>query len=125
MDANTFHKVIEYLSKKGYSRTEAMLRMESANQEASGTPARVEESGGAKYARAFGTYPAVAVSSGSLVAVSVVLICLIGLLKRWIEENLDVYKVSRRLISHAASDHIHRPSFGDCCGPPSSTRSST
>ncbi|SLM34409.1 transcription initiation factor tfiid [Lasallia pustulata] len=68
-------QVIEYLSKKGYNRTEAMLRMESANQEASGTPARVEESGGARYARAF------------------------GLLKRWIEENLDVYKAElRRLL---------------------------
>lgn len=56
MDANTCRQVIEYLSKKGYGRTEAMLRMESANQEASGTPVRAEESGGAKYARAFGTY---------------------------------------------------------------------
>lgn len=66
MDADTFRKVIEYLSKKGYSRTEAMLRMESANQEASGTPARAEESGGAKYARAFGTYHAVAVQMKAL-----------------------------------------------------------
>jgi transcription initiation factor TFIID subunit 5 len=31
-------QVIEYLAKKGYSRTEAMLRMESANQEIDGRP---------------------------------------------------------------------------------------
>ena len=95
MNANTFRQVIEYLSKKGYSRTEAMLRMESANQEASGTPARVEESGGAKYARAFGMHPAVSVHNGSLIAMSVVVTRHTALLKRWVEENLDVYKVSR------------------------------
>lgn len=31
-------QVIDYLAKKGYSRTEAMLRMESANQEFDGRP---------------------------------------------------------------------------------------
>lgn len=31
-------QVIDYLAKKGYSRTEAMLRMESANQEIDGRP---------------------------------------------------------------------------------------
>lgn len=30
-------KVIEYLSKKGYSKTEAMLRAESANQDVENT----------------------------------------------------------------------------------------
>ena len=54
-------QVIEYLSKKGYSRTEAMLRMESANQDAAGAPARSEESAGAKYSRAFGMYHVVVV----------------------------------------------------------------
>lgn len=33
-----FPQVIDYLAKKGYSRTEAMLRMESANQEIDGRP---------------------------------------------------------------------------------------
>lgn len=49
-------KVLEYLSKKGYNRTEAMLRMESANQDVDGRPiqTRVEESGGVKYGKAFG-----------------------------------------------------------------------
>lgn len=56
MASNVTAKVIEYLSKKGYSRTEAMLRMESANQDAEGRPlhSRSDESGGAKYGRAFG-----------------------------------------------------------------------
>ncbi|KZF25027.1 WD40 repeat-like protein [Xylona heveae TC161] len=62
--------VIEYLSKKGYSRTEAMLRMESANQDSDGRPiySRVEDSGGEKYLRAF------------------------GLTKTWIDDNLEIYK---------------------------------
>ncbi|KAI9829244.1 MAG: hypothetical protein M1819_006424 [Sarea resinae] len=62
--------VIEYLSKKGYSRTEAMLRMESANQDAEGRPihSRIEESGGDKYLRAF------------------------GITRNWIDDNLDIYK---------------------------------
>lgn len=96
MDANTYRQVIEYLSKKGYSRTEAMLRMESANQEASGTPARAEDIGGAKYARAFGKYSAFVARYGSFAAGSTVVTCHIGLLKRWVEENLDVYKVRTR-----------------------------
>lgn len=56
MDANVISQVIEYLSKKGYSRTEAMLRMESASQDAEGRPiqTRPDESGGSKYGRAFG-----------------------------------------------------------------------
>ena len=56
MDPNTRYQVIEYLSKKGYSRTEAMLRTESANQDAEGRPihARLEDSGGSKYGRALG-----------------------------------------------------------------------
>lgn len=51
-------QVLEYLSKKGYNRTEAMLRMESANQDVDGRPipTRVEDSGGVKYGKAFGTY---------------------------------------------------------------------
>ena len=56
--ANTdfFPKVIEYLSKKGYSRTEAMLRLESANQDAEGKPipTKTEEPGGVKYTQALG-----------------------------------------------------------------------
>jgi transcription initiation factor TFIID subunit 5 len=49
-------QVIEYLSKKGYSRTEAMLRMESANTDREGRPViqRVEDLGGDKYFKAFG-----------------------------------------------------------------------
>ncbi len=49
-------KVLEYLNKKGYSRTEAMLRRESATQDSEGRPIliRAEEIGGAQYARAFG-----------------------------------------------------------------------
>jgi transcription initiation factor TFIID subunit 5 len=54
--ADAHCQVIEYLSKKGYTRTEAMLRTESANQDAEGRPIakRLEDSGGAKYGRALG-----------------------------------------------------------------------
>lgn len=58
MKADVRYKVIEYLSKKGYNRTEAMLRVESATQDAEGRPiySRVEERGGLKYGRAFGEF---------------------------------------------------------------------
>ncbi len=58
IDANTKRQVIEYLCKKGYTRTEAMLRLESANQDAEGKPihARAEDAGGAKYGKALGEY---------------------------------------------------------------------
>ncbi|OCK81498.1 transcription initiation factor TFIID, subunit TAF5 [Lepidopterella palustris CBS 459.81] len=66
--------VLEYLSKKGYNRTEAMLRKESAHQDAEGRPiiTRAEESGGAKYRGAY------------------------ELLRSWIEDNLDLYKPELR-----------------------------
>lgn len=49
-------KVLEYLSKKGYNRTEAMLRVESATQDIEGRPLipRAEDAGGAKYGKGFG-----------------------------------------------------------------------
>lgn len=55
-NANLVPKVIEYLSKKGYGRTEAMLRIESANQDHEGKPinSKAAETGGGKYLRAFG-----------------------------------------------------------------------
>lgn len=58
MDADVIYQVIEYLSKKGYSKTESMLRQESANQDVEGRPinTKVEETGGAKYGKAFGEY---------------------------------------------------------------------
>lgn len=58
IEPNSFPQVIEYLSKKGYNRTEAMLRLESASQDVEGktVPVRVEETGGLKYGKAFGRY---------------------------------------------------------------------
>lgn len=53
-EADTNHQVIEYLSKKGYSRTEAMLRVESANQDAEGRPTITGgDAGGVRYGIAF------------------------------------------------------------------------
>ncbi|KAI9844382.1 MAG: Transcription initiation factor TFIID subunit 5 [Thelocarpon superellum] len=62
--------VIEYLSKKGYSRTEAMLRMESGAVDKDGRPLypKVDEKGAEKYGKAF------------------------DLLRTWIDQNLDIYK---------------------------------
>ncbi|CAD6587857.1 MAG: Transcription initiation factor TFIID subunit 5 [Alectoria sarmentosa] len=77
MDADVNPQVIEYLSKKGYSKTESMLRQESANQDVEGRPinTKAEETGGAKYGKAF------------------------GLMRSWIEESLDIYKPDlRRLL---------------------------
>lgn len=63
-------QVLEYLSKKGYSRTEAMLRRESANVDAEGrpVPSRAEDTGGRKYFTAF------------------------DLTLQWIDNALDIYK---------------------------------
>lgn len=67
--------VIDYLAKKGYSRTEAMLRMESANQEIDGRPLPpLGEDARPKYKMGF------------------------ELLKVWVEENLDLYKPELRRV---------------------------
>jgi len=58
--------------KKGYTRTEQTLRAESANVDKDGRPIfdRAEDHGSEKYRRAF------------------------ELLSAWIDQNLDIYKVS-------------------------------
>jgi transcription initiation factor TFIID subunit 5 len=71
--ANAIKKqVIEYLLKKGYNRTEQMLRQESSNLDRDGKPIhdRAEDLGTAKYSKGF------------------------RLLSNWIDQNLDIYKVS-------------------------------
>lgn len=74
-DEFLYQKVIEYLVKKGYNRTEQMLRSESANLDRDGKPIqdRAEDLGTAKYSKGF------------------------RLLSNWIESNLDIYKVSKKL----------------------------
>ncbi|CAG8937620.1 unnamed protein product [Penicillium salamii] len=67
--------VIDYLAKKGYSRTEAMLRMESANQEIDGRPLpQLGEDSRPKTRQGF------------------------DLIKNWVEENLDLYKPELRRV---------------------------
>jgi transcription initiation factor TFIID subunit 5 len=65
-------KVIEYLIKKGYNRTEQTLRLESSRLDREGRPIqeRVEDTGTEKYATAY------------------------KLLDNWIKQNLSIYKVS-------------------------------
>jgi len=49
------YQVIDYLAKKGYTRTEAMLRMESANQEIDGRQLpQLGEDARPKYRQGFG-----------------------------------------------------------------------
>ncbi|CAG8426757.1 unnamed protein product [Penicillium salamii] len=68
-------EVIDYLAKKGYSRTEAMLRMESANQEIDGRPLpQLGEDSRPKTRQGF------------------------DLIKNWVEENLDLYKPELRRV---------------------------
>ncbi|KAI9668702.1 MAG: Transcription initiation factor TFIID subunit 5 [Trizodia sp. TS-e1964] len=64
-------KVIEYLSKKGYSRTESMLRKESSHVDRDGRPIifRAEDAGGDKYMRAF------------------------TMIRNYIDQSLDIYKL--------------------------------
>jgi hypothetical protein len=54
-DRLNHHQVIEYLNKKGYNKTEAMLRAESSNQESDGSmPNRPADADKVKYGIAFG-----------------------------------------------------------------------
>jgi transcription initiation factor TFIID subunit 5 len=71
-EADITKKVIEYLVKKGYNRTEQTLRQESAHLDKDGRPIhnRIEELGNVKYSRGY------------------------NLLSNWIDQNLDVYKAS-------------------------------
>lgn len=76
-DEKPKRQVIEYLLKKGYTKTERQLRQESAHLDKDGRPVqeRAEDFvGEQKYIRAF------------------------SLLKNWIEGNLDIYKVSSTLV---------------------------
>ena len=81
-------QVIEYLSKKGYNRTEAMLRNESATQDAEGRPLgnRAEDGGGSKYGKGFGMLR-------SLKPFFFELTFSLELTRVWIEDNLEIYKV--------------------------------
>ncbi|TVY60909.1 Transcription initiation factor TFIID subunit [Lachnellula suecica] len=75
--SNITKQVIEYLVKKGYNRTEQMLRQESQHLDKDGKPVKeqVEDQGPAKYSKAF------------------------LLLSNWIDQNLDIYKYElRRLL---------------------------
>ena len=65
-------QVIEYLLKKGYTKTEQTLRQESKHLDKDGRPIaeRLEDKGDAKYTIAF------------------------NMISKWIGQNLDIYKVS-------------------------------
>lgn len=82
-------QVIDYLAKKGYTRTEAMLRMESASQEIDGRSLpQSNENQRPKYQAGFGmlVYSHSPKSAANKK--------LADLLKVWIEDNLDLYKVT-------------------------------
>ncbi|KAL1956316.1 hypothetical protein VTO42DRAFT_7399 [Malbranchea cinnamomea] len=73
--ANLNQIVIDYLAKKGYNRTEAMLRMESANQEIDGhTLGPLGDDARPKFKLGF------------------------ELTKNWIEDNLEIYKPELRRV---------------------------
>lgn len=91
LSADAVPQVIEYLSKKGYSKTESMLRQESANQDVEGRPinTKAEEAGGGKYGKAFGECHLLSYDFKLLTDLSFFQ----GLMRSWIEESLDIYKV--------------------------------
>jgi len=67
-------QVTDYLKKKGFTKTEAIFRQETAHLGPDGRPAqRNDDSGPKKYLKGF------------------------ILLRDWIDNNLDIYKVSRRV----------------------------
>ncbi|KAK5173182.1 Transcription initiation factor TFIID subunit 5 [Saxophila tyrrhenica] len=83
--------VLEYLAKKGYSRTEAMLRKESAHTDPNGQliTSRVEETGGKMYRTSF------------------------ALLHNWIENSLDIYKPELKRILWPVFVHAFLNLVGD------------
>jgi transcription initiation factor TFIID subunit 5 len=76
------YQVTDYLKKKGFTKTEAVFRQETAYLGPDGRPAqRSEDPGPKKYLKAF------------------------VLLRNWIDNNLDIYKVSAtRLMTCLAVD---------------------
>lgn len=80
--------MIDYLAKKGYTKTEAMLRMESANQQIDGRALpQLGEDQRPKYRAGFGNFPSSTESASRSDCDA------LDLLKNWIEDNLDLYKV--------------------------------
>ncbi|KAL7271590.1 Transcription initiation factor TFIID subunit 5 [Rhizina undulata] len=77
--------VIEYLSKKGYSRTEAMLRVESAHTDNEGRPilSKLEDHPDTMYEKAYSH------------------------LKRWIDNSLDLYKPELRRLLYPIFVHSY------------------
>lgn len=83
-------KVIEYLSKKGYSRTEAMLRRESAAQDAGQMhSSRTEDKGGKMFFDGFCWCPTFARCTRKVWLTYQLAV----MLKTWVEDALEVYKV--------------------------------
>jgi len=79
--ADCMPKVTDYLKKKGFTKTEAVFRQETAYLGPDGRPAqRNDDTGPKKYLRGF------------------------ILLRDWIDNNLDIYKVSRQTRPNYATD---------------------
>jgi hypothetical protein len=81
----TICQVLEYLSKKGYVRTEAMLRKESEPQ-ANGQPlvSGSTDIGGAKYTKSF------------------------ELLRKYTEDNLDLYRPELKKLHGSGARLLHK-----------------
>lgn len=88
---NATLEVLEYLAKKGYSRTEAMLRRESTNVDAQGLPipSRLEDRGGRQYFIAF------------------------ELIRNWIDNVLDIYKPELKRIQWPLFIYSYLQIIGD------------
>lgn len=88
--ADTPIKVIDYLAKKGYSRTEAMLRMESANQEIDGRPLPpLGEDARPKYRMGFGKRKLPHLERLPLADMSLQICSKSGLKTTWTSTNLS------------------------------------
>lgn len=90
-------QVTDYLLKRGFNRTEEVFRQESKHLGPDGKPIyQLANLGPKKYQRAF------------------------GLLREWVENNLDIYKVCRG--DHLTVSFANNPSSNcpSCYGPSSS-----
>lgn len=97
--ADAIRQVTDYLLKRGFNRTEEIFRQESKHLGPDGKPLQqLANLGPKKYAKSF------------------------NLLKEWVENNLEIYKVRQRESSQNDSDHCSL-SYRSSCGQLSYTRS--
>lgn len=120
MTADNTLQVLEYLSKKGYSKSEAMLRTESAARDVEGKPlsTSTEEPLSFRYSKVFSK------SCQSEFTMLEAKKSSRDIMRTWIEDNLDIYKVFQPARLSLLELMLFRLTRGGCNGRSMYTHSS-